>query len=142
MKWRPGFCEALAGRVVSDVLELSVPPAGFHAPRERRSITELHGEAKELAMTGKLSRPNADRANLAGSNAPGLLVADERTRASQKAVGTLRRHKEARRSERLAEIRAQIANGTLVVRHMTAEQREAESQAARRAQNESGAGLL
>ena len=71
-------------------------------------------------MTGKLSRPNADRANLAGSNAPGLLVADERTRASQKAVGTLRRHKEARRSERLAEIRVQIANGTLVVRHMTA----------------------
>lgn len=90
-------------------------------------------------MTGKLSRPNADRANLAGSHAPGLLVADERTRASQKVVGTLRRHKEARRLERLAEIRVQIANGTLVVRHMTAEQREAEWQAARqaRAQNES-----
>ena len=85
-------------------------------------------------MTSTLSGPNADRANLAGSNSPGPLVGDERTRASKKAVGTVRRHKEARRSERLAEIRAQIANGTLVVRHMTAEQREMASHAARQVQ--------
>jgi hypothetical protein len=82
-------------------------------------------------MPSKSSTPNSDRANLPGSNAPGLLGGDERTRATNKAVGTLQRREEARRADRLAEIRVQIANGTLVVRQMTAAEREAASEAAR-----------
>ena len=88
-------------------------------------------------MPSKSSTPNPDRAGLPGSNAPGLQGEDER-RAAKKAVGTLRRHREARRADRLAEIRVEIANGTLVVRQMTAAEHEAASEAARqtRARNE------
>lgn len=83
------------------------------------------------------STPNSDRANVPGSKAPGLLGGDERTRGVKKAVGTFQRREEAR-VDRLAEIRVQIANGTLVVRQMTAAEREAASEAARqtRARNE------
>ena len=89
-------------------------------------------------MPSKSSTLDRDRANPPRPNTPELLGADERTRAAKKAVTTRRRHQEARRADRLAEIRVQIANGTLVVRHMTATEREAASEAARqtRARNE------
>jgi hypothetical protein len=89
-------------------------------------------------MPSKSSTLDGDRANPSRPNAPGLLGGDERTRAAKKALKTRRRHLEARRADRLAEIRVQIANGTLVVRHMTAAEREAASEAARqtRARNE------
>ena len=66
-------------------------------------------------MPSKSSILDRDRANPSRPNAPGVLGGDERTRAAKKAVGTRRRHREARRADRLAEIRVQIANGTLVV---------------------------
>ena len=75
-------------------------------------------------MPSKSSTLDRDRANPPRPNTPELLGADERTRAAKKAVTTRRRHQEARRADRLAEIRVQIANGTLVVRHMTAAERE------------------
>jgi len=50
---------------------------------------------------------------------------DARSRGAAKGAATLRRHKEERRAESLAQISAQIANGTLVVRQMTTEQRQA-----------------
>ena len=89
-------------------------------------------------MPSKSSILDRDGANPSRPNAPGLLGGDERTRAAKKAVGTRLRHREARRADRLAEIRVQIANGTLVVRYMTAAEREAASEAARqtRARNE------
>ena len=46
---------------------------------------------------------------------------------------SLSEREERLRDERLAEIRAQIADGTLLVRHMTAAEHEAALEAARRA---------
>jgi hypothetical protein len=43
---------------------------------------------------------------------------------AQKGVATVRRHKDERRAELLHDIDAQIANGTLVVRQMTAAEHE------------------
>jgi hypothetical protein len=51
--------------------------------------------------------------------------------SAQKAAATLRRHKDERRADSLQQIRAQTADGTLVVRQMTVAQHEAASQAAR-----------
>ena len=89
-------------------------------------------------MPSKSSTLDGDSGNPPRRNAPGLLGGDERTRGAKKAVETRRRHGEARRADRLAEIRVQIANGTLVVRQMTAAEREVASEAGRqtRAQNE------
>ncbi len=52
---------------------------------------------------------------------------------SQKAAATVMRHQGERRDERLAEIRAQTENGTLVVRHMTGPERAIAGEAARQA---------
>jgi hypothetical protein len=65
---------------------------------------------------------------------PHVVPDDARSRAGVKAAATLRRHKEERRIDSLTQIRAQIAAGTLVVRQMTPEQREAASEATRKAQ--------
>jgi hypothetical protein len=53
------------------------------------------------------------------------LPADARSRAAAKGMATFRRHQEERRADSLAQIRSQIADGTLVVRQMTTAQREA-----------------
>ena len=50
---------------------------------------------------------------------------------SAKGVATLRRHAEERRAEKLNDMRAQMANGTLVVRQMTPEELETASATAR-----------
>jgi hypothetical protein len=48
---------------------------------------------------------------------------------AQKAAATVLRHKDERRAERLREIRAQIADGTLVIRQMTDAEHETASPA-------------
>jgi hypothetical protein len=55
-----------------------------------------------------------------------------------KGATTVQRHRQERRDDKLDEIRAQIANGTLVVRQMTLEEREAASQAAHLARARNG----
>jgi hypothetical protein len=56
-----------------------------------------------------------------------------------KAAVTVKRRREERRVDKLAEIRAQIADGTLVVRQMTVAQHKAATQAARRSRMHSEA---
>jgi hypothetical protein len=58
------------------------------------------------------------------------LPADARGRAAAKGAATLRRHQEERRAESLAQIRSQIADGRLIVRHMTSAQRKAHDRSA------------
>jgi hypothetical protein len=59
-------------------------------------------------------------------------VAPARSRAQAKGAATVQRNARERRASRLADIRAQIANGTLVVRQMTPAERGAGSGAPRR----------
>lgn len=59
-----------------------------------------------------------------------------RTRSAQKGAATVKRHKEEQRVERLLDMRAQIADGTLVVRQMTVAQFKAAGEAVRRKQAE------
>jgi hypothetical protein len=54
------------------------------------------------------------------------------TTSAQKGAATVLRHKEERRAESLRNIQRQTSDGTLVVRQMTAEQRDAASQVAHR----------
>ena len=63
-------------------------------------------------------------------NALQTLTADTRPSPAQKGAATKVRHKNERRTHRLYEIRAQIADGTLVVRQMTDAEHKAASQAA------------
>ena len=56
---------------------------------------------------------------------PRSLPADARSRAATKGAATLRRHREERRADSLAQIRSQIADGTLVVRQMPVAKRNA-----------------
>lgn len=65
---------------------------------------------------------------------------DARGRAAAKGAATVRRRREERRAEKLAHIREQITNGTLVVRYMTIAQRNAASKAARPKRTPNGAG--
>jgi GTP cyclohydrolase III len=65
------------------------------------------------------------------SNALPLLDGDAPRSASQKRAATLLRQKDERRADSLDQIRAQIADGTLVVRHMTVVEHKAASQTAR-----------
>jgi hypothetical protein len=57
--------------------------------------------------------------------------ADGPPTSAQKSAATLRRHKQQRRAESLDDIRRQTADGTLVIRQMTAEQHDAASEDAR-----------
>jgi hypothetical protein len=58
---------------------------------------------------------------------------DEKTTANEKRTETLRRRKEERRTEKLDDMREQVADGSLVVRQMTDAEREAHSPSQRRA---------
>jgi hypothetical protein len=57
---------------------------------------------------------------------------DARTRTAAKGRETLRRHREERHAEKLTDMRAQTAAGTLVVRQMTPEQLKVASATAER----------
>jgi signal transduction histidine kinase len=76
--------------------------------------------------------PFADEANVTIQEARRPPSADARSRAAAKGAATLQRHARERRDSDLADIRAQIANGTLVVRQMTSAERGAASGAPRR----------
>ena len=67
-------------------------------------------------MPSESSTPTTDQAN----NTLQPLRANARSRGA----ATIQRHKDERRAESLAQIRAQIANGTLVVRQMATAQRK------------------
>jgi hypothetical protein len=82
-------------------------------------------------MPSEVSTPTTDQADDTIPNTLRPLPGDARSRAAAKGLATFRRHKEERRADSLAQIRAQIANGTLVVRQMTIEQRKAASNPAR-----------
>jgi hypothetical protein len=79
-------------------------------------------------MRGESSTPNADQANLRTSDVVQLLAGDARSRSAAKGAATLLRHKAEQRADRLSQMRAQIADGTLVVRQMTTAQRMAAPQ--------------
>ena len=57
---------------------------------------------------------------------------DARSLSATKGAATLRRRREEQRAERLDQIHDQIADGTLVVRQMTAAQHKEAAKAARR----------
>ena len=65
---------------------------------------------------------NCSRGSASSHTPLSTAVAAKRTRA--KGRETELRHKEERRHERLRDIRAQIADGTLVVRQMTVAERD------------------
>jgi hypothetical protein len=66
-----------------------------------------------------------------GSNEPPLPPDDARTSAARRGAATLLRRRNERRADTLDQMRAQIADGTLVVRQMTPAQQKAASRAAR-----------
>lgn len=84
-------------------------------------------------MPRKLCLTSTDAADLALPRALQAIAGGPRARAATKGAATARRHREERRADRLNEIRAQVADGTLVIRQMTSEQHKAASHAARRA---------
>jgi hypothetical protein len=59
--------------------------------------------------------------------------------SAQKTAATVQRHKQERRAERLSEISAQTADGTLIVRQMTASEHDAASEDAREVRERSDA---
>lgn len=69
-------------------------------------------------MPSESSAPIAHPAQ-AATDSPLPPPHDVRSRSAAKGVATVRRHKEERRAASLLQIRAQIADGTLVVRQMT-----------------------
>jgi hypothetical protein len=87
---------------------------------------------EELAMPSASSTPSARPANLTTSHPRRLLAEDARAVATTKRTATLRRLKAERRSDKLDEIRAQIADGTLVVRQMTSAEHSEAARVARR----------
>ena len=71
--------------------------------------------------------PFADEANVTIQDARRPPAAGARSRGSAKGAATVQRHARERRASSLADIRAQIADGTLVVRQMTPAERGAGS---------------
>jgi hypothetical protein len=65
------------------------------------------------------------------SNEPPLPADDARTNAARRGAATLLRRRNERRADSLDQIRAQIADGTLVIRQMTPAQQKAAARAAR-----------
>jgi hypothetical protein len=84
-------------------------------------------------MSSELSPPNAEPVDVSIPIAALVPSRGARSRSSTKAAATVRRRKEERRSDQLREIGLQIADGTLVVRHMTVAQHEEASEAGRQA---------
>jgi anti-sigma28 factor (negative regulator of flagellin synthesis) len=78
-----------------------------------------------MAMPSESLTPNSEPANMTAGPAPAVLSGAVQTRATEKALATVRRHKEERRADRLDEMRVQIAEGTLVVRQMSVVEHDA-----------------
>ena len=83
-------------------------------------------------MPSQASMTFADQATVTNSNPRRSPSAGARSLAATKAVATAQRHRQERRAESLAQIQAQIADGTLVVRQMTTDERSAASGGVRR----------
>jgi hypothetical protein len=81
-------------------------------------------------MSSQSSTPNTDETSVRVSTAAPFRP-QAPSDAVKKGVATVRRRKEERRAERVRDIRAQTADGTLVVRHMTDAQHEVASEDAR-----------
>jgi hypothetical protein len=81
-------------------------------------------------MLASSSTRNADKPDVTPPSALRFLTAGAPTSPAQKGAATFLRHKDERRADRLHEIRAQIAEGTLVVRRMTDTEHKAASRAA------------
>ncbi len=73
-------------------------------------------------MPGESSTSNAEP-DVSGSDTPGAGRPPIASRV-EKAAATRRRRKDEQRVDRLAQFRAQVADGTLVVRQMTVAQHE------------------
>jgi anti-sigma28 factor (negative regulator of flagellin synthesis) len=71
-----------------------------------------------------------EQRDVSKSNALRAPSGNSRILASAKGAATLQRHREERRADSLSQIRAQIADGTLVVRQMTADEHRSAAQAA------------
>jgi hypothetical protein len=89
-------------------------------------------------MPSKSAATNDIQADATSSNAL-RGAGDARTRSAVKGAATVRRHKEEQRADSLALIRAQIADGTLVVRQMSATEHTTACQTASRARARSEA---
>jgi hypothetical protein len=92
-------------------------------------------------MPRESSPSSADLHNVTTPNAVQLPAPDSWSRSAKKGAATSQRRKEERRAERLDEIRAQVADGTLVVRQMTGAQHRAASEVARRTRERNGTRL-
>ena len=73
------------------------------------------------------STPLADEADVTIQQAARTPTASTGSRAAAKGAATVRRRAQERRASSLADIRAQIAAGTLIVRQMTPAERSAGS---------------
>jgi hypothetical protein len=75
---------------------------------------------------------NTDQANLTPTPTPQGRVDDVRPHSrAAKGAATRQRHKEAQRTDRLDQMRAQVDLGTLVIRQMTVAEHKTAQQAAR-----------
>lgn len=78
---------------------------------------------EELAMPSESSTANTNHPNPLKSRTRPLIASGAQTSPARKGATTVRRRTEERRAEALRQIRAQIDDGTLVVRQMTAAER-------------------
>jgi hypothetical protein len=82
----------------------------------RQALSTAFETERELAMPSESSIANTEDATPSMSG-------DAPLNSAQKAAATIRRRTQNRRVETLREIREQIADGTLVIRQMTAAER-------------------
>jgi anti-sigma28 factor (negative regulator of flagellin synthesis) len=132
---RPSLA-TLVSKVVPCADDLSAPPARFAPfpapPRPAVNIPPAWERREELAMPSDTAG-NARPASVTSSKPAEWRVAGAApVSPATKGAATLRRHREEQRADKLAQIRAQIADGTLVVRQMTVAQHDEASRADRR----------
>jgi hypothetical protein len=84
-------------------------------------------------LSTALETEKAGEADARAPDAVSTEVSDARSRSAKSGATTARLHREERRADKLAEIGAQIAAGTLVVRQMTGAEHDAASEAAQQA---------
>jgi len=90
-------------------------------------------------MLGESSTPNPEPADVTESTAPSPLTESAQSRGAKKRSETVRRRIEERRTDKLDQLRAQVADGTLIIRQMTVAQREEASHDASQARARSDA---
>jgi len=106
---------------------------GCYVLAARNNTDRRRGRRERRDMSSQ-SSPVAPNSALAHTLP--LTAQDARIGSSQRAAVTVRRHKEEARAAKLTDIRAQIADGTLVVRQMTITEHRAASRAASRSRSQ------